>query len=464
MAPNATPGSRKRGRPRNDESEPDTSTKKPRLTSSAVSKKATPGSLKALSSAISGSFGYGERKVSTNGTIRKGRQPHDKTWEIPDSDGEGPNSKGIRINGTLKSSVKKPNGNIGGVYDFQDSDGETSPANTPSKKTRCASSTGQASSTVPRSTSTTAKKSSSRGKSEPLTRGSARGRRSAALETHTRRTHSDERSAEATASETARDEDEDASDSEAVLTPVAAKSSGRNGAPLSKTNGGTPKLKGILTPSRRLSERNAKSVAFDELNANTDEIYFADLPTKPVKFNLPSQTRPHDKGNKPLENAAESEQDEEDDEVCVVCNKPDSKPRNEILFCDNCDMAVHQKCYGVARIPKGDWLCQDCTQDPSSGSGVAKKQALLVAAEAVPDIPNLEHHLRSLQRVLLDRCTGKRQIKIRGQDEAYDKTFQLVEQTVVAGEGNSMLIIGARGCGKTTVSTLQPSPIFSPLC
>lgn len=31
------------------------------------------------------------------------------------------------------------------------------------------------------------------------------------------------------------------------------------------------------------------------------------------------------------------------------------------------------------------------------------------------------------------------------------KVYQVVEQTVLAGEGNSMLVIGARGCGKTTL-------------
>jgi origin recognition complex subunit 4 len=69
----------------------------------------------------------------------------------------------------------------------------------------------------------------------------------------------------------------------------------------------------------------------------------------------------------------------------------------------------------------------------------------------VPDIPNLDKHVRSLQRVLLDRCTGQRSLSIFGQQEAQDKARQLVEQTVVAGEGNSMLLIGARGSGKTTV-------------
>lgn len=463
MAPNATPGSRKRGRPRNDESEPDTSTKKPRLDSSIVSKRATPGSLRSLSSAISGSFGYGERKVSTTGSIRKGRQPISKTWAIPESDNEERGPKDFKANGTLNPSVQRQNGNFDGVYDFQDSDEEPSPANTPSKKTRGAGSTGQASSTVPRSASITTKANGTRGKSDLLLRGSARGTQSAALETHTQRTHGDLRSAEVTASETEGYEDEHASDSEAVFTPATAKSRATSGGPLSRTNNVAPKLRGILTPSRRLSERNAKSVAFDELNANKDEIYFADLPTKSAKLNSSSQTRSYGKENKSLEDAAESEQDEGDDEVCAVCNMPESKPPNEIIFCDNCDMGVHQKCYGVARIPKGDWLCRNCAQDPSTGSGVSERHASLVAAEATPDIPNLEHHLRFLQRILLDRCTGKRQIKLRGQDEAYEKTFQLVEQTVVAGEGNSMLIIGTRGCGKTTVGTLLPNPVFATL-
>ncbi|KAL8809829.1 MAG: hypothetical protein Q9223_002086 [Gallowayella weberi] len=36
-------------------------------------------------------------------------------------------------------------------------------------------------------------------------------------------------------------------------------------------------------------------------------------------------------------------------------------------------------------------------------------------------------------------------------DEEYRKAHQLVTQTVLAGEGNSMLLIGPRGCGKTTL-------------
>ena len=148
--------------------------------------------------------------------------------------------------------------------------------------------------------------------------------------------------------------------------------------------------------------------------------------------------------------------DEEDEEVCAICSKPDSEPPNEIVFCDNCDMPVHQECYGLAEVPEGDWLCRNCSQEDASSTelgGTGPVQLSVVARDDQrPDIPNFDQHLRAAQRVLLDRCAGRRRIKLRGQDQAYEKAYQLVEQTVVAGEGNSMMVIGARGCGKTTVS------------
>lgn len=220
-----------------------------------------------------------------------------------------------------------------------------------------------------------------------------------------------------------------------------------------------PKLKGILTPSKRLNART-KSVAFEDpkAKAQATEVFFEDLPSKPVK--LAKQAKHSPSTQVAPKEAEDGEEEEEEEEVCAVCSKPDSRSGNQIIFCDNCDLAVHQKCYGVARIPRGDWFCKDCatkeqskTSQKPSAKGTSKS-APTPAAEVAPEIPNFEQHLRSLQRVLLDRCTGRRRVKLRDQDESYDKTFQLVEQTVLAGEGNSMLIIGARGCGKTTVSPL----------
>lgn len=31
-----------------------------------------------------------------------------------------------------------------------------------------------------------------------------------------------------------------------------------------------------------------------------------------------------------------------------------------MLFCDGCNIGVHQLCYGIASIPTGDWFCDSC--------------------------------------------------------------------------------------------------------
>lgn len=32
-----------------------------------------------------------------------------------------------------------------------------------------------------------------------------------------------------------------------------------------------------------------------------------------------------------------------------------------MVFCDNCNICVHQACYGITTIPSGSWLCRTCT-------------------------------------------------------------------------------------------------------
>lgn len=48
-------------------------------------------------------------------------------------------------------------------------------------------------------------------------------------------------------------------------------------------------------------------------------------------------------------------------ETCGVCLDPWGYDDNQILYCDGCDLPVHQHCYGVPEIPEGDWFCQACT-------------------------------------------------------------------------------------------------------
>jgi origin recognition complex subunit 4 len=218
--------------------------------------------------------------------------------------------------------------------------------------------------------------------------------------------------------------------------------------------------KGILTPRKNKDApgRLRKNVAFDNMpDEEALDSLAAASPSKSARKRREAAEAVDEMqvGESKDEEEASEEGSDQDDEVCAICSKPDSEPPNEIVFCDACDTAVHQECYGLAEIPEGDWVCRSCSQDDvTSASAVAANQALssVVAREDQrPDIPNFDKHLRSAQRVLLDRCAGRRRIRLQGQNEAYEKAYQLVEQTVVAGEGNSMMVIGARGCGKTTV-------------
>jgi hypothetical protein len=53
-------------------------------------------------------------------------------------------------------------------------------------------------------------------------------------------------------------------------------------------------------------------------------------------------------------------QAENGEALCAVCGQGESAPPNEIVFCEQCAVAVHQECYGVRVIPTGPWWCQPC--------------------------------------------------------------------------------------------------------
>ena len=58
-----------------------------------------------------------------------------------------------------------------------------------------------------------------------------------------------------------------------------------------------------------------------------------------------------------------NEELETEDVLCMLCSLEHSVEQDLMLLCDGCDLAVHQRCYGVGRVPEGDWFCSRCRTD-----------------------------------------------------------------------------------------------------
>ncbi|KAL4797051.1 origin recognition complex subunit 4 C-terminus-domain-containing protein [Aspergillus venezuelensis] len=105
----------------------------------------------------------------------------------------------------------------------------------------------------------------------------------------------------------------------------------------------------------------------------------------------------------------------------------------------------------------GMQLQQDLVRDYPSGKDEA------TAAEDQIPLPDYaeqfqqfirsgyEEQVQLLTKVVAQKLNGKRLVPLKGLDVEYHKVHQLIEQTVSVGEGNSMLLLGSRGSGKTAI-------------
>lgn len=243
----------------------------------------------------------------------------------------------------------------------------------------------------------------------------------------------------------------------------------------------TAKPKSILAIEKRQRGRPKKNVGFEIGEAENLDLGFKDIPTKKRNggtreySSTKTRRRAPKKGKgwikATLKHSVEedSDSDGEEDVPCAICHTQGSEEPNEIVFCEGCNLAVHQECYGIPVVPEGDWFCEDCLpeeqeEENDEGDEVEEPIADGLALEPEdeskaihgekqgPHIENLKHHLQIMQSMVLQKLTGQRRMMLRGLDEEFKKVFQVVEQTILAGESNSMLVIGARGSGKTTVS------------
>ena len=71
----------------------------------------------------------------------------------------------------------------------------------------------------------------------------------------------------------------------------------------------------------------------------------------------------------------------EADAFCCLCRDDLSVRGNCIVFCDKCDAAVHQNCYGIPVVPEGEWICDEC----AGVVGSAKPSLRRVERESVDE-------------------------------------------------------------------------------
>uniref|UniRef100_A0A672HAQ4 Jade family PHD finger 3 n=1 Tax=Salarias fasciatus TaxID=181472 RepID=A0A672HAQ4_SALFA len=72
------------------------------------------------------------------------------------------------------------------------------------------------------------------------------------------------------------------------------------------------------------------------------------------------ESRCHDSMNHAIKTVEGLGIEYDEDVICDVCRSPDSEEGNDMVFCDKCNICVHQACYGIVKVPIGSWLCRTC--------------------------------------------------------------------------------------------------------
>jgi origin recognition complex subunit 4 len=170
--------------------------------------------------------------------------------------------------------------------------------------------------------------------------------------------------------------------------------------------------KGILTPSRKGNKGLRKSVAFESRYGEAeDSLGFKDVDKATVR---PAKTPRQKKGKRTEDNQNTNEHAENHDDGVI-----NDAPSKEGVLEDD----------AMPDMPE----LPDIT--PSMVTEVS---------DSITD-----SRLDPIKSLILSRLTGRSLTPLTNLDDEYSKLHSLLSATVMAGEGNSILLLGSRGVGKT---------------
>lgn len=163
-------------------------------------------------------------------------------------------------------------------------------------------------------------------------------------------------------------------------------------------------------------------------DANNLELHFDDIPAKPGKWSksIVAAQRQHKLRSPPIANS-----------TTTSATTPVNS-REKIVRAD-----------GI--LPPKTASAKAVTSCASEPRQPVSLHDSMVNLKSLLEDSNYEQPLSTLKHEILDGLTGKRRLPVVGFGIEYQKINQIIEQTILAGEGNSMLVIGARGSGKTTL-------------